>query len=279
MKKLKCTGLVMGPSGALHQATILGPPSYEEWLASFMVFRTGCIMLDVLSPATCEYYYKHIGAYAARYGPQVWPLLYQADVRARLEQITRVARSAAQAHVRSNNTSTFDPKRPWEHSLRALVDDMKFWRRELEEPAILIMTQACKLSDNISDDAMVHRPGGSSQQSSSNQAHRGQASQVSPPPPKKHKRSGHERVSNIGSDGLHTTNRNGKPLCEEWQEGRCEVGAGITCPRDSSKVHQCKKCLFQGHGASNCRNDKARELSYSGGKGSKGKGKKGGKRK
>ena len=55
------------------------------------------------------------------------------------------------------------------------------------------------------------------------------------------------KAHNVGTDGLMSTNRHGKVLCQKYQRGECK-GFG-KCPFDPSRVHQCARCLSQEHGA------------------------------
>ena len=67
--------------------------------------------------------------YNKRYGKESWVIQYQADVRARLEQIERVRRRGHQEHQAATAAGTshsYDPAKPWEWSLRAVVDDHSF---------------------------------------------------------------------------------------------------------------------------------------------------------
>ena len=276
-KRLKTSGLVIGASGALQMQAILGPPTIDDWKASWIVFRTGSIMLDQITPATCDYYMKHIAEYAARYGPEVWPLVYQSDVRARLEHLARIVRACHAEHKKAislNAPSEFDPKRPWEQAFRRLVDDVKFWRRELEEPALLIKTSAGRLHDSLSDDAEISR-GRQQQQASKKRNLDDNQSDKSRAPwqkeKKRNKREASDRAHKVGASGMFTHNRNDKPLCEDYQGGQCS-GKELQCPKDPNKMHQCAKCLLQGHGASSCRGQMAREPSK--GKGKSGKSRK-----
>eukprot|EP00969_Alexandrium_andersonii_P109263 4820471-Alexandrium_andersonii.AAC.1 len=97
-------------------------------------------MLDQVEPATAEFYYTVAKEYHHRYGPEIWALLYQADVRCRLEHMERIrihaiadfdaARTAGLAHA-------YSPAKPWEHCFRCAAEDAAFWKREVEEPALL----------------------------------------------------------------------------------------------------------------------------------------------
>ena len=86
-KRLKMTGLIMGANGKLEQQQLYGPPNVDEWVAGWTVFKTGSIMLGHMTPATCDHWSKMVLNYAKMYGPSVWPLIYQSEVRARLEHM------------------------------------------------------------------------------------------------------------------------------------------------------------------------------------------------
>ena len=82
-RKLKMAGLNIGADGVLTQVQVPGPPNVESWLEGFGVFRTGCIMLGEVSIATLGMWMQMVVDYSARYGANAWPLIYQAEVRAR----------------------------------------------------------------------------------------------------------------------------------------------------------------------------------------------------
>ena len=82
-----------------------------------IVLKTGCIQLEFLSPARVETYMNMIQAYNARYSHTFWHLVYQADVRMRLEHAERVRRrgeSVKAAAVTAGLHHTYDPNNPLE---------------------------------------------------------------------------------------------------------------------------------------------------------------------
>jgi len=248
-KKLRLNGLILSSAGTLHQAQLYGPPNIEEWLAGFAVYRTGAIMLGQITPATLDLWVKVITNYAYRYGPEVWALIYQTDVRARLEHMERIRRLISTARtqaIEAGGSHAFDPAVPWEWVFRQTAEDVQFWRRELEEPTLLIKTRVEKLSASLQDDAPVQPGTGSSQRS-------GPA--ATPPPPKRQRVQADRdapRVHRVDADGYFTHNRRGNKLCSLFQKGECSTTGSGRCSRDSYLVHQCAKCLFLGHGRSQC---------------------------
>ena len=243
-KRLKMSGLIMGAAGKLQQAQVFGPPSIDEWLAGFAVFKTGSVLLGELTPATADHWMKTIQRYAQRYSVNLWPLVYQTDVRARLEHMERVRRQGAEAHrlaVAAGGSHPYDPAHPWEWTFRATADDAQFWRIELEEPAIRVVTESSAMADYLEDDAQVH--GGRTKpvmQKDHQQASRGGYEEG-----RKRKIQADERVHLVDAEGNFTHNRRGMRLCTSYQSGTC------TYP-NCKYQHQCSRCLLQGHGKDKC---------------------------
>ena len=100
-RKLRLSGQVLGASGVLHAAQLYGPPSACEWQVCWAIFQTGAIMLEVLSAATLDLWEKTVTNYAGRYDAEAWALIYQTEVRARLEHMSHVRRDAAAAKVQA----------------------------------------------------------------------------------------------------------------------------------------------------------------------------------
>ena len=81
----------VGEPGNKHQ----GPPTVEDWEASFKVFSTAPIMLDAVDP----YVVLGDGSYSAflvkmahQFGTQCYPLLYQTETRFRREELQHIRR-------------------------------------------------------------------------------------------------------------------------------------------------------------------------------------------
>ena len=85
--KLKFVGLVMNSAGLLMRTELKGPMNFPQWDSCYQVFRTACIMLDIISPAALDAYRDHIRRYANRFREECWALIYQADTRARRELV------------------------------------------------------------------------------------------------------------------------------------------------------------------------------------------------
>ena len=159
----------------------------------------------------------------------------------------------------------FDPNRPWDSVWSAAVDDHAFWHRQFEEPALIILTKAGRLTDVVTGEAPIETKSGGG---AGNDHH-------PEPDPKRRKTTQKPRVEQKAkvhreSNGVYTHDRRGMALCAEFQSGNCASTTGIYCPRSSGTVHQCNRCLSEKHGGNSC-SLAPREPSY--GKGKKGKGK------
>jgi len=280
IRKLKFTGLVLNGSGQLTRAELVGPSCFSQWDSCYSVFRTACVMLDIASPASLDSYRDHIRRYTQRYSEQCWPLIYQADTRARKELTERIRRRMRRYDTDTSTVvdgQTYDSAKPWDFIFRKMASEFEFWKYMVEDNALLIMSRSVSLSSSITGEAPIasqqveHVAGPVFQEFHPN---------ISPSPgnpaPKRQARSRSIRLPpnlrNYSTDasGRHTANRQGRALCSDFQVGRC---TGHTCSVDSSLAHQCSICLDNKHGASRCSQNPSPK-----GKG-KGKGGKGGKNK
>lgn len=74
-------------------------------------------MLEQVTPAKLDAYEKVLRGFHDRYRKLCWPLIYQADVRARLEQSERARRRGQQAYDTARAAGLnheFQPNMPWE---------------------------------------------------------------------------------------------------------------------------------------------------------------------
>ena len=90
-------------------------------------------MLDAVDLGVLNMYEGLIRKLHARYTSEVWHLLYQADLRARNEQLGRTYIDLLTEHniaIANGQTTQFDPKRPWRFgplSKSILSGPMSFW--------------------------------------------------------------------------------------------------------------------------------------------------------
>ena len=243
MKRLKFSGLIMGKAGQLMQAEVFGPPDLESWKASYQVWCNALIMLDVADLGPLNTYRSKIETLYLRYGTtRVWSLLYQSDVRARLEHMPRLRLElirAAQKISDEGGTPTFDHKRPWSQLLNEVASDDKFWNQEFVEPALIVLAEARPASAFTADDARVSA---GEKHDSEGALKIGLENAVgSLPKGRSSSRAG--RVHDF-VDGNYRSNRTGHKLCAKFNTGECtQTINGSWCAVDPNLAHQCSRCL------------------------------------
>ena len=246
-RKFRLQGLLLGAQGQLFQSEVYGPRCFAQWLSCFQVFKVAAVMMDLISCSALDRYCELIRSYNALYGDACWPLLYQADTRARRELVERIRRRLAgdyedlhriaMATTGTMPVTDFDPKAPWKTVWAAIPLEYSFWKREVEDPSVMIITKV-RAGSFVSGEAPVDQAA-----RGSGQPHGETGTPAPKPPGKKRKRlSQDDRQRNKGSDGFWSTNRRGLKLCAEFQNNAC------THPCPHQHAHQCKKCLFPSHG-------------------------------
>lgn len=284
-KKMKMKGMRFNAAGEIVPIELYGPPDYESWRECYMVFRTGAIMFEQIAPARLDRYEKTIRAYSERYGKACWAIIYQADVRARLEHVERLRRRGEQEYTAAQSaglTHPFEPATPWNWVWKELCNDYNFWNREIIEPCMLYLAKTTNMANLVDQDAPVAK--GATAVTST-------TTSTAPPPPAappssassprsggatKRQRGPDVREHRVGDDGNFTHNRRGIELCKLFQSGECtDCDARGFCARNPSRRHQCAKCLSDRHGAARCPVEAPRppRQNHKGGKG-RGRGRK-----
>ena len=268
VKKIKLSGYSLGRDGKLQLVELAGPSNYDMWLSSFQVYTNAMLMLDQADLGVMLKYRERIEKIHQRYGERIWALLYQADVRCRLEAFERIRRQIAteqemlrKEHVANGGTGDppkvpgCDPARPWNLVFQRAVQDDAFWREEVVEPGVMVLTKISGLNEQVTGDAPIK-----GEAASSSTGPQQLLQQVQPPPaalgetkirPRKDSRGGrHHQVEN----GKYVVNRTGHPLCDEFNTGQCSTGNNGWCGVQWNKVHQCNRCLGS-HPAAKCPHD------------------------
>ena len=200
-----------------------------------------------------------------------------------MERIRRRGEEESAKAKSSGGTHPFDDLRPWNWVWNEAVNNSeKFWKRELENPGLRVLSRTDTLSNTIDGDVQIELTDTTVDHGQSNKRRDGIPTPTTPAITKKHPRdSDHTSPpakSHRVKDGQYTHNRSNTPLCADFQTGACtEVAYGVRCRRDGSLAHNCSKCLSANHGAHKCDTTKAPTPPMppkgKGGKGKKGKGK------
>ena len=280
LRRLKLKGMSLDAAGQFKTVELFGPSDIALWETCWEVFTTACVMLDTVDRATLARYARRINHYSRRYGSQVWHALYQSDVRARSEEWPRMRIAAITEHNRLlalGQPSTFNPANPWGKSLAMVLDSAEWWRREVEEPCLMILAKLTTMSDVVDGDAPIAPPPTKVQAT-------GHPRQQLPPPlqpppgkgnatltPRTPRLPTQSRIRvgfSTDAAGLALTNRSGKQICPAYLAGTCTTP---NCP----SAHQCNRCLQPYHicGTPGACSAPLRGSGCGKGKGSKGKGK------
>jgi hypothetical protein len=271
LKTVKLQGLHIGANGALVPVEMKGPTDFTSWTKCYALFRTAAISFDCLTPSTCDNYKKKIGNYIERYGDNCWAIIYQADVRTRLEQAERTKRRLLSEKVKADSLGKvhdYDPSKPWEGVYAELIKESDWWREQLEDPCMLLISKVKRQNDFVEGDASVSGHQETRKRTTT-------AEQSSPGKSPKKVKNAH----NV-TDNAFTTNRDNLRICPGFQDGSCSgTDRNGRCRADGVSTHQCAKCLRNDHGASTCdrtpqppRGPKGKDKGGGKGKG-KGKGK------
>ena len=293
MKKVKLSGVMLGRDGSVKSQEFHGPANISHWIASYTVLQNVLVMLDAVDLGNLLRYKSLIERLHDKYGEKVWSVIYQGEVRCRLEHMPRLKRIAQaeydQTKASGNPTPVgYEPLRPWSYVWAKAVEDLEFWREEVVETSYLILTRITNTAEAVEGDARTSPPGLHPRETTPAPWRMGagatSSSPASPDPPsagpeprvRRGSRTG--RFNNV-ADGRYLTNRTGHKLCADFNKGTCtEVTQGIWCQHAWDSVHQCERCLGS-HSASKCPHAEMPEPGFlkrsSKGKGKKGGGKKG----
>ena len=237
--------------GRIVPLVMFGPENIGVWLKSYRIWRNATLMLEHIPQETLTHYPERVQDFADKYPAYLWPLLYQADVRARSEHLLKLARRCREAKLKADTDGVshpYNPAKPWSYPFELLATGEKeFGDREFREPARDIMNKLATLDEAVEGDAMVSGHG----TSTSSVTASSQVALTAPPTPTV-TRTRSTPSREIWLPGWQKTNRKGSELCNGFQHGECcDVSRGF-CARNSSKVHQCAICLDNRHGAAKC---------------------------
>ena len=143
----------------------------------------------------------------------------------------------------------------------------------------MVLTRTSSLATVVDGDVGVMHAGGGGSGGRGATPPQAAAPPTGPPSkakvPRANKLSRWDKVHNLGTDGMNSTNRRNQLLCPEFQAGTCSATLPNThfCLNSPPSVHQCAKCLGVNHGATVCHADSGPKAQGKGkGKGKWGKG-------
>ena len=125
---------VRDTNGDWRSVEVSGPPSYEEWEKSWLVFKTAAISLSLATPTTLDAYARRIREMAKEF-PQAWYLLVQTDSIMRAEEWSAERRKLERQYDLAPALSSFNKLMPWDSVIRHAADWDKFWEKHYEKHA------------------------------------------------------------------------------------------------------------------------------------------------
>jgi hypothetical protein len=198
------------------------------------VYECSLLLLKAVRVERLKQYSELIRAFLLQYGPSVWPIVYQADVRMRLEHFEKLRRGAeielSRLPAGVTRTPTYDPALPWDGVFGMAIRDKAFWDREVREKCLLFLTRVQGFPQLLSQGTVLDTaPGpGASGSGGGGGGPRSPAPQAGPPGNKKSKKK--SKATHAGSappgpgrqpaKGGHNP-RSSSP-CRLFQDGRCK---------------------------------------------------------
>ena len=232
------------------------------------------LLLELVKPERLRNYLDHITHFCSLYGPQCWPIIYQADCRMRCEHFERIRRQLESHHayyVKAGTLSappgfTFDPAAPWDAVFGAASRDEPFWTAEVKDKCILFLARLAPAGSLLSAGTTLDPPAnlsgasghpGGKQQPQQQQAGRKGRRNGSQRPPAQEAAEGygkgagsHASPSKGGNKGAGKPPGKRKNTANEtsdlYNAGKCQENP---CPR--GRKHICAKCGGS-HPAAHC---------------------------
>ena len=172
---------------------------FEMWLASFMVYQHGLMMLEAVELGRLTAYRKYQERMHRRYGAAMWPPQFQVEKRTRDELFPRIKRDGYAAYLKAREKAQkdgivwektmheFDPDKPWDYVFWKVMHESNqtWWMQQFEIPALRIPPTHKRVSDFVEGDAPI---GSTSSGSRGTTAVADPFGHSAPPPPQRHRR-------------------------------------------------------------------------------------------
>ena len=259
--------------GSYLMKDLPGPQSFQQWLVSWRVFKTGAIMLGAVSLASLQLYERAIEKLVMQW-PRVWGLICAAEDKARAERLEKLRRKFdADQKAQRQVPLDWDPGHPWTCCFRELALDEEFWNEQVRHPAMSWMVSGSRGSPVIPAEAIAggHAAGlgsGDVQKEEINDRKRQANRDKRLAKVKKIKtdREELERLRNRGQgDGAGSTakgggkgktkDQSGNQICFAFASGTGACGSaaiGAECSQKVKRAHKCQYCLSPGHRNADC---------------------------
>lgn len=255
--------------GSFLQKDLPGPASFQAWMASWRVFKTACLMLNIATLSALETYSRHIEKLVLQW-PSAWGLVASADDQARAEKMSRLRRSILlDQSVGRQIPRDWDPGAPWSCVLVELTKDVTYWNEKVHIPAAAWLAAGGKGAPVVASESAVMAvlPGSVNVETVEREpdvSKKKQANRERRLAKRKRIQEEREELRVIkagqsakgGSKGkTKSKDQAGKPLCFSWASGSgvCgKVPPGGECLGSVKRVHKCRLCLSPSHQDASC---------------------------
>ena len=274
-KSQKCRIYVPLGDGTYLQRELPGSSTFAAWKAAWNVFRTACLMLNVVSLAALENYVRFVEKLAIQW-PQCWGLIYQADDAARAERLERHRRRLSGEAARGRQVPVdWDPLRPWSCLFNELTRDAAYWAERVHHAAAAWVASGSRGSPTVASEAAImaavhggtEAPRGDWDDAASRKR---QANRDRKQAKKKRFQSEREELQRFrqGTGAGETKGHKGKSggkgkskdqagseICFSWASGvgSCaQIPVGGECAGSVKRVRKCRICLSPSHRDADC---------------------------
>ena len=257
-----------------------GPQNYQQWLASWRVFKVAALMLGIVSLANLSSYEKLIERLVVQW-PSSWGLICQAEDKARAERLEKIRRRLLSDDLTGKTLpSDWDRSSPWSCCFRELISDEKFWSEQVRHPAVA-WTAAGGRGAPMATAEMIagtHIPGivDAADQGRPPEAieRRKQANKDKRLARKRRVQEDRDELARLRANAPRKTGNDakgdskgagkgkskdqaGSSLCYSWGSGKgpcADVPVGGECKCPVKRVHKCQFCLSPAHRNADCPN-------------------------
>ena len=276
----KCRVYTPLGDGSYLQKDLPGPSSLVAWKASWQVFRTACIMLNICSIASLEAYSRQVEKLHTQW-PKCWGLIYMADDGARAEKLEKLRRkltieSAQQRQVPRD----WDPMKPWSCVFTLLAGDMEYWAERVHHPASAWTAAGARGAPVVASEAAVLEviqggqkvlDHGGDSNTSTHLSDRTQANRDRRHARKRRLAADREELARHRSSAASSSkpaaqskgkgkgkskDQAGLEICFSWSSGKgscANVPPGGECKGNVKRVHKCRYCLSPSHRETDCK--------------------------
>ena len=122
--------------GTYFMRELPGPQNFQQWMASWRVFKVAALMLGFCSLAALSAYEKTIERLVIQW-PNAWGLICYAEDKARAERLEKRKQFVTDKKLGNAVRADFQEDDPWSCVLRALAQDGKFWAEQVVNPAVV----------------------------------------------------------------------------------------------------------------------------------------------